>query len=76
VANAATSGDQREAAPLRAAHKFVGTHPNVFAIIAKVRGALERAGQPDAAREFVQRAFRSRSYDKVLQLCMAYVDVR
>jgi hypothetical protein len=46
------------------------------AIIGRVRRALERAGQPDRAREFVRKAFGSHSYDEVLGLCMEYVDVR
>jgi hypothetical protein len=35
-----------------------------------VRRALTAAGQEDRAREFVEKAFRSGSYDDVLQLCL------
>jgi hypothetical protein len=41
----------------------------------QVKRALERDGQPDPAREFVKRAFASKSYDKVLALCLEYVSV-
>jgi len=40
----------------------------VFAVIARVKRALEQDGQPDRAREFVKRAFESKSYDEVLAL--------
>jgi len=48
---------------------------NVISIIGRVRDALRKAGQDDSAREFVQRAYRSGSYDEVLQLCLEYVEV-
>jgi len=54
---------------------LVGTDGNVFSIIGRVRYALRKDGQEDRAREFVERAFRSRSYDGVLQLCLEYVEV-
>jgi len=41
----------------------------------RVRQALTAAGQGDRAREFVERAYRSGSYDAVLQLCLEYVEV-
>jgi len=55
--------------------KLIGTDGNVFSIIGRVRRALTAAGQEDRAREFVERAFRSGSYDAVLQLCLEYVEV-
>ena len=55
--------------------KLVGTDGNSFAIIGVVRATLIKAGQEDAAKEFVQRAFKARSYDEVLVLCMEFVDV-
>lgn len=44
-------------------------------MIGRVKKALERDGQPDRAREFVKRAFASKSYDEVLALCLGYVEV-
>ena len=55
---------------------LVGTDGNVFAIIGRVRRALQDAGQPDLAAEFVQRATSAGSYDAVLGLCFEYVDVQ
>jgi hypothetical protein len=55
--------------------KLIGEDGNVFSIIGRVRDALRKAGQDDRAREFVERAFRSGSYDAVLQLCLEYVEV-
>jgi len=55
--------------------KLVGKDGNVFNVIGLVRRALIKAGQQDAAKEFVQRAFKARSYDEVLVLCMEFVDV-
>jgi len=46
----------------------------VFTVIARVKRALEHDGQPDRAREFVKRAFESKSYDEVLALCVDYVE--
>jgi len=40
-----------------------------------VRRALVEDGQEERAREFVERAFRSGSYDAVLGLCLEYVAV-
>jgi hypothetical protein len=47
----------------------------VFSVIGRVRRALVEAGQDDRAREFVERAYRSTSYDAVLALCLEYVEV-
>jgi len=44
-------------------------------IIGRVRRALEQDGQHDPAREFVKRAFESKSYDAVLALCLEYVEI-
>ena len=56
--------------------KLIGTDGNVYAIIGRVRRALIADGQEIRAREFVERASRSGSYDAVLALCLEYVDVR
>jgi hypothetical protein len=61
--------------PVKPPCKLIGTDGNVFSIIGRVRHALIAAGQEDRAREFVERAFRTGSYDGVLQLCLEYVEV-
>jgi hypothetical protein len=55
--------------------KLTGTDGNVFALGGRVSGALKREGYPDEAKEFVERLFKSESYDKALQLMMEYVEV-
>ena len=55
--------------------KLIGTDGSVFSIIGRVRRALEADGQEARAREFVERAFRSASYEAVLALCLEYVEV-
>lgn len=50
-----------------------GEDGNAFAIIARVRKALLRAGQKDEATAFVKEA-TSGDYDHVLQTCMKYAD--
>jgi hypothetical protein len=53
-----------------------GTDGNVFSIIGRVKQALKKADQEDRAREFVEKAFRAKSYNEILALCTEYVDVR
>ena len=48
---------------------------NVFFIIGRVSKTLKRAGLPEQATEFCDKATKARSYDEVLQLCFRYVDV-
>jgi hypothetical protein len=52
-----------------------GEDGNVFGIIGRVSKALKRAGMPEEAIEFTTKAFACHSYDDVLQLCFAYVEV-
>jgi len=54
---------------------LIGEDGNVFSIIGRVRKALTNDGQEGRAREFVEKAYRSASYDEVLQLCLEYVEV-
>lgn len=54
--------------------RLVGEDGNVYSIVARVRRALVDARDEAAAKEFVARAFASRSYDEVLALVMEYVD--
>jgi len=55
--------------------KLVGEDGNVFNIIGKVSRELKKAGFKDEAKEFQERAFKSKSYDEVLQLVFEYVEV-
>ena len=55
--------------------KLVDEDGNVFSIIGRVGKVLKKAGLVEKAREFQQRAFGSKSYDEVLQLCFEYVEV-
>jgi hypothetical protein len=61
--------------PAKPTCKLIGEDGNVFLIIGRVRKALRESGQEGRAREFVERAYRSGSYDEVLQLCLEYVEV-
>lgn len=61
-------------APRKPQCQLTGEDGNVFAIIGRVRRCLEREGQPERAKEFVERATSSASYDAVLQLTFEYVD--
>jgi hypothetical protein len=56
--------------------QLTGEDGNVFAIIGAVTEALDRADEFDAAAEFSTAAMNSESYDAVLRLCMATVDVQ
>lgn len=55
--------------------QLTGENGNVFSIIGRVSKALNRAGQPEKAKEFTEKAFKSGSYDEVLRLCSDYVEV-
>lgn len=55
--------------------ELIGQDGNVFSIIGRVSKALKRAGQPEKAKEFSDKAMSSESYDAVLRLCMDYVEV-
>ena len=54
---------------------LIGEDGNVFNIIGRVSKALKKAGLADQANEFTGKAFRSESYDSVLQLATEYVEV-
>jgi len=60
--------------PNRPRCKLVDRDGNVFVIIAAVKQALRDAGQHEAASDFVQQAFRCKSYDHVLALLVEFVD--
>lgn len=56
--------------------QLTGTDGNVFAVVGAVSKALKRAGYRDDAEAFEKQAFKSKSYDEVLQLVMQTVDWR
>ena len=64
----------RKARKVKPRVKLVGTDRNAFAIIARVRKALMRAGLYDEADKFVKEA-TSGDYDNVIRSAMKYVDV-
>ena len=53
--------------------KLVGEDGNAFAILGRVRKALKRSGQPEAAEEYTKRA-TSGDYDHLLRVTMEYVE--
>lgn len=55
--------------------KLVGEDGNAFVIIGRVTNTLKKAGLKERAKEFSEKAIESESYDKLLQLCMEYVEV-
>lgn len=54
--------------------KMVGSDGNVFAIIGRVSQALKKAGQPEKAKEWQEKAMSRGSYDEVLALMFSYVE--
>lgn len=55
--------------------KLIGEDGNVFSIIARVKRALIQAGLEAEAKEYVDLATHSSSYDEVLGLTMNTVEV-
>lgn len=55
--------------------QITGEDGNVFFIIGRVSKALKRDGQPERAKEFVQKATAATSYDEVLRMLFDYVEV-
>ena len=54
--------------------KLVGTDGNAFSVLGKVSKALKRAGETEAAKEFMQEAM-SGDYNHLLATAMEYVVV-
>jgi hypothetical protein len=54
---------------------LVGTDGNCFSILGRVERALRRAGVSDEEIKQFQSEATSGDYDKLLQACMAWVDV-
>ena len=55
--------------------KLTGEDGTVVSIIGLVSRALQKAGQPERAKEFQGKAIGSGSYDQVLAFCGQYVEV-
>lgn len=55
--------------------QLTGSDGNAFAIIGAVAKGLRRAGETEAATEFSNNAMDCGSYDELLQLAMATVNV-
>ena len=66
---------EKELAKTGVVVKLIGEDGNVFNVIGRTQKALRRAGLEDEAKEFVDRAFKAGSYDKVLRLVMEYCEV-
>ena len=65
-------------APPRYGHvtvKLTGENGNAFAIIGAVAKALRRGAGQAAAEEWTTEAWRAGSYDELLRLALAWVDV-
>lgn len=55
--------------------KLVGTDGNAFAILGKVRKALQRNKVPQDKVETFTKEAMSGDYDNLLQVCMKWVNV-
>ena len=53
--------------------KLTGEDGNAFAIMGRVTKALKKAGQGDKVAEFQKKAM-SGDYNKLLSVCLEYVD--
>ena len=56
--------------------KLIGENGNVFNLIGIVRRALVDNGLEKEAKEMVERAYKSQSYDEVLRMFMEYVEIK
>jgi len=55
--------------------RLTGTDGNAFALLGKVKQAMQRAGVPDRIlRKFLDEAMAG-DYDRLLRTCMKYCDV-
>ena len=55
--------------------RIIENDGSVFGLIGSVSKALKRNGQPNLAREFIERAFASKLYNEVLILITEYVEL-
>lgn len=56
--------------------QLTGQDGNVFSIIGRVSKALKKAGENEAANEFINAAMDCEDYNAVLRLCMETVEVK
>lgn len=56
--------------------KLTGTDGNIFAVMGLCAKALKEAGQREQAAKLVAEVIASGSYDKAIQTCMKFVQVR
>lgn len=56
--------------------KLIGTDGNAFALMGRVRKALNDANLQDQAKDFNEKAFQCESYDALLRLIGNYVEVK
>ena len=54
--------------------KLVGQDGNAFFILARVHGAMRRAGVVKEERDLFNKEATSGDYDHLLQICMKWVD--
>jgi len=54
--------------------RLTGSNGNAFAVIGKVKRAMERAGHRDRVKEFIAEATAG-DYDHLLATCMMWVDI-
>jgi hypothetical protein len=55
--------------------RIIETDGNVFSLIGSVSKALKKNGQPNLAKEFIERAFASKLYNDVLVLITEYAEL-
>ena len=55
--------------------QFSGEDGNAFAIMARVTGAMRRAGIDKAERDVFMKEAMAGDYDNLLQVCMKWVEV-
>jgi len=53
--------------------KIIGANGNIFVIVGICSKALKRAGMDNKAKELVNRAFDSSSYEEALSICLEYI---
>jgi hypothetical protein len=55
--------------------KLIGKDSNVFNLLGIAGQALKKAGQPESAKEMIQRVVRCGSFDVALAIIQDYVEV-
>ena len=55
--------------------KLTGTDGNAYALLGKVKSAMEKAGFRAEAKTFIDEATKG-DYNHLLSICCKYVDVR